>query len=88
MPEKCRCSNNLQEIYPNTGIVLRVLLITPVTVASTETSYGNLKIVKNVLHSTMSNERLSALEIISLGYDVAKSLNLDVLVDKFAQEKG
>ena len=82
--EKCRFSCSLQEIYPNTTIVLRVLCTTPVTVSNAETSLRYLKIIKNVLRSTMSNERLSGLGIISLGYEFAKSLDFDVLVDKFA----
>ena len=86
--EKCRYSNNLQEIYPNITIVLRVILTIPVTVANAETSFSNLKIIKNVLHSTIANERLSALGIISLGYEVVRPLDLDILVDKFVQEKG
>ena len=54
--EKCRYSDSLQEIYPNASIVLRVLLTTPITVASAETRFSNLKTIKNVLRSTMSNE--------------------------------
>ena len=40
------------------------------------------------LHSTMSDERLSSLGIISLWYEVARPLDFHVLVDKFAQKKG
>ena len=36
----------------------------------------------------MSNKRLSALETIALGYEVARPLDFHVLVDKFAQKKG
>ena len=49
-----------------------------------KTSFSNLKIIKNVQRFTMSNERLFALGIISLGYEVARPLYFDVLVDKFA----
>ena len=70
-----------------TSIIVKVLLTTPITIASAETSFSNLKFIKNVLCSTMSNEWLSALGIISLRYELAKSLDFDVLVDKFAQKK-
>ena len=76
------------KIYPNTSIVLRVLLTILVTVAGAETRFSNLKVIKNVLLSTVSNKRLSALGIISLGYEFAKSLDFDVLIDKFAKKKG
>ena len=35
----------------------------------------------------MWNEKFSILEIISLGYEIARSLDFYVLVDKFAQKK-
>ena len=35
----------------------------------------------------MSNKRFSAQGIISLGYKVARSLDFEVLVDKFAEKK-
>ena len=69
-------------------IELRVLLSTPISVASAETSFSNRKIINNVLRSTMLKERLPALGIISLGYEVARSLDFDVLIDKFAQKTG
>ena len=36
----------------------------------------------------MGNDRLSALGIISIESDTARSLDLDVLVDQFAKGKG
>ena len=78
----------LSGIYPNFAIGLRVLLTTPVTVASAERSFSRLKIIKNVLRSTMGNYRLSALGIIYIESDTARSLDLDVLVNQFAKGKG
>lgn len=40
--------NELQEIYPNLSIALRVLLTTPVTVATAERSFSRLKLIKKL----------------------------------------
>ena len=49
--------------YPNVDIAYRILLTTPVTVASAERSFSKLKLLKNYLRSSMSQERLNGLEI-------------------------
>ena len=54
---------NLSEIYPNLITSLQILLTTPVTVASAERSFSKLKIIKNYLRSTISQDMLSSLSI-------------------------
>jgi len=79
--------HDLQELYPNMAIALRVLLTTPVTVASAESSFSRMKIIMNVLRSTMSDERLSDLGIISIESNIARSLDYNHLVKQFAHNK-
>lgn len=50
--------HNLQELYPNIWISLRILLTIPVTVASGERSFSKLKLIKTYLRSNMSQDRL------------------------------
>lgn len=57
---------NLHEIYPNLCICLKKFLTLPVTVASGERTFSKLKLIKNYLRSTMSQERLNGLAIISI----------------------
>jgi hypothetical protein len=45
--------------YPNISITYRILYIVPVTVASAERSFSKLKLLKNYLRSTMSQDRLN-----------------------------
>ena len=45
--------NDLQEVYPNLWIALRIALTLPVTVASAERSFSKLKLIKTYLRSTM-----------------------------------
>lgn len=78
---------SLQGVYPNIEIALRLFLTLPVTVASCERSFSKLKIVKNYLRSSMGQERLSGLSIISIEYGIATKINYDDAVNDFALAK-
>ena len=51
----------------------------PVSVASSERSFSKLQISKNYLRSTMAEERLDALMIVTCSSDVLDNLDLDKL---------
>ena len=78
---------SLEDVYPNIEIALRLFLTLPVTVASCERSFSKLKLVKNYLRSSMGQDRLSGLSVISIEYDIARELNYDDVVDDFAHAK-
>ena len=80
-------TNSLNDAYPNIAIALRIFLTIPVTVASCERSFSKLKIIKNYLRSTMGQERLSNLSIISIEQNIAHQLNYDSIIDEFASMK-
>ena len=71
-------------MYPNIEIALRIFLTLPVTVASCERSFSKLKIIKNYLRSTMGQERLSGLAVISIERDISTTVNYDDVIDQFA----
>ena len=77
----------LLDLYGNLSIALRLLLTLPVTVASGERSFSALKLIKTYLRSTMSQERLSGLALISIERSVRRSLDLEDIVSAFAQAK-
>ncbi len=56
----------LLDLYGNLSIALRLLLTLSITVASGERSFSALKLIKTYLRSTMKQERLSALALISI----------------------
>uniref|UniRef100_A0A096MHE8 HAT C-terminal dimerisation domain-containing protein n=1 Tax=Poecilia formosa TaxID=48698 RepID=A0A096MHE8_POEFO len=58
-----------------------LFLTLPVSVASSERSFSKLKIIKNYLRSTMGQERLSGLAILSIENERAKKM------DDFAERK-
>ena len=59
----------------------------PVTVSSTERSFFKLKLIKLYLRSSIAQERLDSLAMVSIENDEARKLDLDELVDKFAYTK-
>lgn len=79
--------NNLLELYPNLVTALQIVLTLPVSVASGEGSFSKLKIIKNYLRSTMSQERLNGLATISIENDFLDRISTEKLAMKFAQMK-
>ncbi|KAM3624160.1 uncharacterized protein V6R79_019961 [Siganus canaliculatus] len=58
--------NEICELFPNLWVALRIACTLPVTVASAERSFSKLKLIKNYLRSSMAQERLSGLSVISI----------------------
>ena len=56
--------------FPNVEIALRMYLILMVTNCSGEHSFSKLKYVKNRLRTTMTNERVTHLSLMSIEYDI------------------
>lgn len=81
---------NILDRYPNMSIALRLLLTLPVTVASGERSFSKLKLIKTYLRSTMSQETPSLfceLAVLSIEQEVRKSVDMDLLIARFAEAK-
>ncbi|XP_063775718.1 uncharacterized protein LOC134911440 [Pseudophryne corroboree] len=64
-------TSKLEDLYPNTWVSLRILLTTPVSVATGERSFSKLKLIKTYLRSSMSQEMLSSLATLSIENDVS-----------------
>jgi len=67
--------NGLLEIFSNLTIAFSILLIMPIFVATGETSFLTLKLIKNYLRSTISETRLSDLAILSTEKELANNLD-------------
>jgi hypothetical protein len=72
------------DCYPNVSVAYRILLTVPVTVASAERSFSKLKLLKNYLRSTMSQERLNGLAMCTIEKDILDTINLNTVLDDFA----
>lgn len=68
-------------------MALRILLTIPVTAASAERSFSKLKIIKNFLRSTISQNRLVGLATISIEHEIVEDLDIDDLIKEFLSLK-
>ena len=60
------------------------MLIIPATVALAEMSFSKLKLIKTHLQTTMSQERLNGLAMISIENKYLDKLNFNNLIEEFA----
>ncbi|KAM1723629.1 hypothetical protein ACFX13_022258 [Malus domestica] len=70
--------------FPTASVAYRILLTIPITVASAERSFSKLKLLKSYLRSTMLQERLNGLALISIESDFLEKIDYEVLIDDFA----
>ncbi|XP_042016292.1 uncharacterized protein LOC121764317 [Salvia splendens] len=74
----------VEDCYPNVSIAYRILLTIPVTVASAERSFSKLKLLKNYLRSTMSQDRLNGLATCSIKKGILENVDLNIVLADFA----
>lgn len=79
--------NNLTAVCSNITIALRIMLTMPVTVVSAERSFSKLKLIKNYLRSTMSQERLTNLATISIEEAILDHIDIHETIKDFANKK-
>lgn len=75
--------DELQSIFPNIEIVLRIFLSLFVTNVPDERSFSKLKHIKNVLRNRLSEEKLNSLSLMSIENEILKSINVDDIINEF-----
>ncbi|KAM9330997.1 zinc finger MYM-type protein 1-like [Gastrophryne carolinensis] len=80
-------NSGLSSTLPDVCVAFTLFLTLPVTVSSAERSFSKLKLIKNYLRSTMSQQRLSHLALLSLENERARKLDIDNMIDKFSEAK-
>lgn len=80
-------NQNLENIYPNLDIAVRMALCTPATNCSGERSFSCLKRVKNYLRSTLCQEKLNALALLCIESELMNNISYDDIIDDFADIK-
>ena len=73
--------------FPNACIAFRILLTIPLTIASAKRSFLKLKLIKSYLRSTMSEEILNGLAILSIEKGMLAELECKNLISNFASQK-
>lgn len=80
-------TNELHTVYPNVDIAYRMLVCTPISNCSAERSFSVLKRVKNYLRSTLAEERLNDLALLTIESDLLMSLDCNDIINNFAIQK-
>ncbi|XP_051206126.1 uncharacterized protein [Lolium perenne] len=72
------------DCYPNISIAYRIMFTVPVTVASAERSFSKLKLLKNYLRSTMTQQRLNGLATLCIEKKLLDDIDIDPIISEFA----
>ncbi|KAK0136706.1 hypothetical protein N1851_027113 [Merluccius polli] len=75
-----------KEVFHQMFKLCKIALALPVSTASCERSFSMLKLIKTAMRSTMTDERLSNLGVLSVESRRARAINLDDFVDVFAKK--
>ena len=76
-----------QATFSNVEIALRIYLVLMVANCSGERSFSKLKLIKNRLRTSMVQDRLVNLAIMSIESDVMGDLVLSAIIEEFAMQK-
>ena len=79
--------NSLDSYFPNVEIALRIYLSMMVTNCTGERSFSKLNIIKNHLRNSMRQTRLNNLSLISIENSILREINVDSIINEFAQSK-
>jgi len=79
--------NEMVSTYPNVFTALLIFLTIPVSNASSGRSFSVLKRIKNYLRSTLRDDKLTALALLSIENELMYLLDIDDVIDKFAHAK-
>ena len=78
---------NFTQSFPNVHIALRIYLSMMTSNCSGERSFSKLKRIKNEVRSSMGQQRLSLLSLMSIESEIVSSLSFTDLIDNFAMKK-
>lgn len=79
--------HGISEAFPNVDTAFRLYLTLPVANTEGERSFSVLKRVKNQLHSTVGQEKLCDLSLLTIEADLTNNINFESIVAEFAKLK-
>ncbi|PRQ18417.1 putative HAT dimerization domain-containing protein [Rosa chinensis] len=72
------------DMFPSVMVAYMILLTIPVTVASAERSFSKLKLLKSYLRTTMTQDRLNGLAILTIERNMLANVDYKKIIDDFA----
>jgi len=63
------------------------MLTLPVTTVTAERSFSKLKLIKNYFRTTLDQEKITNLAIISIEHEIVDEMDFDDIIDTFADLK-
>lgn len=77
----------LHGIFPEICTPIRIFCTRPVTVAKHERAFSKLSAIKNFSSSSMLQERLNGLVLLSIKHDLTIKIDYDKVIKDFASHK-
>ncbi|KAM3962942.1 zinc finger MYM-type protein 1-like [Aphomia sociella] len=78
---------DFSESLPCISLILQYFLTICISVASCERSFSKLKLIKNYLRSTMGQERLVNLAVLSIERKISKEIDFTEVIEEFSKLK-
>uniref|UniRef100_A0A3B4WFJ0 TTF-type domain-containing protein n=1 Tax=Seriola lalandi dorsalis TaxID=1841481 RepID=A0A3B4WFJ0_SERLL len=75
-----------KEVFHQLFRLCRIAIALPVSSANCERSFSALKLIKNHFRTTMNDDRLGNIGVLSIERRRARSLNLDAFVERFTHQ--
>ena len=85
MRELLKLLEEYSSAFENIYVLTKIAMTLPASTASSERSFSCLNRVKTYTRSTMLNERLSSISVLSIEKDRIKNIDLNNVVDTFAK---
>lgn len=79
--------NDISSLFSEILIACIIFLSLPVTVATAERSFSKLKLIKNHLRNSTTQERLSYISILNIERARTNELNIEHIITTFANQK-
>ena len=76
-----------KDAFPNVTMALKILLTTAVSVASCERAFSKLKLIETDRRSSMGQERLSNLALLSIESGRTQKLSESAIIDEYFRRK-
>ena len=80
-------NESLRESFPNVSLALRMYLSLMAGNCTGERSFSKMAIIKKKLRTTMSDDRLSALGIMSIESDILRKISFEDIIADFTAKK-